>query len=131
MLAVLVSALLAFLLGWVWYSDKLFGKVWCEAIGKTNPEAEGEGLAKLAVNMGGWLVTAFCYGVLVNSSSVFGSVQGALWLSVILWAAFFMPMKAMAIFNGNFSTKLIWIDGLYVLCSYLILGFTFVAFSYV
>lgn len=129
MLAVLVSALLAFLLGWLWYSDKMFGSAWREAVGKTNEEEDGEGLAKLSVNMGGWLVTAFCYGLLINSSTVFGGVQGALWLSVVLWGAFFMPMKAMAIFNGNFSTKLIWIDGLYVLCSYLILGFVFAALA--
>lgn len=122
---VLVSALLAFLLGWLWYSDKMFGPAWREATGKTNTEEKGEGLAKLAVNMAGWLVAAFCYGILINTSDLFSTVEGSLWLSVILWGAFFMPTKAMAIFNGNFSTKLIWIDGLYILCSYLIFGFTF------
>jgi hypothetical protein len=38
-----------------------------------------------------------------------------------------MPPKAMAIINGNFSTKLIWIDGLYILFSYLIFAFVFAA----
>jgi hypothetical protein len=129
MVAVFVSALVAFLLGWLWYSDKMFGPAWKEAIGKTHPEEEGEGLAKLAVNFGGWLVTAFCYGLIVKSSSVFGGIQGALWLSVILWAAFFMPTKSMAIFNGNFSTKLIWIDGLYILSCYVLMGICFAAFA--
>lgn len=32
-LAVCVGAVLAFLLGWLWYSPKLFGKKWAEGVG--------------------------------------------------------------------------------------------------
>lgn len=125
--AVLLSALLAFLLGWFWYSDKAFGPVWEEAVGKKKEE-KGEGIAQLAVNMTGWIVAAFCYGLLI-SSSIFDGLQEYLYLSIILWGAFYLPPKAMAIFQGNFSTKLLWVDGLYILFGYLIFGFVFAALT--
>lgn len=122
--AVLLSALLAFLLGWLWYSDKMFGPAWAEAIGREKQEEEGEGIAQLAVNILGWIVAAFAYALLA-SNAVFGGLQDYMYLSIILWGAFFLPPKAMSIVNGNFSTKLIWIDGLYILLCYLIFAFVF------
>lgn len=125
--AVLLSALLAFLLGWLWYSDKVFGPAWEEATGRKRVDEQGEGLAQLAVNILGWIVAAFAYA-LFASNAVFTGLQDYMYLSIILWGAFFLPPKAMAIVNGGFSTKLIWIDGLYFLFSYLIFAFVFTLF---
>lgn len=38
-IAVIAGAVLAYLLGWLWYSPKLFGKKWAEGVGlKSAPE---------------------------------------------------------------------------------------------
>jgi hypothetical protein len=38
-IAVIVGAVLAYLLGWLWYSPKLFGRKWAEGVGlKSAPE---------------------------------------------------------------------------------------------
>lgn len=124
--AILLSALLAFLLGWLWYSDKMFGPAWHEAIERPREDLD-EGIAQLAVQMVGWIAAAFVYGFLISHGFING-IKDYLFLSIALWGAFFMPPKAMAIFNGNFSTKLIWIDGSYILASYIIFAFVFALF---
>lgn len=132
---ILLSALLAFLLGWLWYSDKCFGQTFRESIGKSKEEVDqgkskeegNQGLIQLSVQMMGWITTAFVYGFFISHGFIVG-IQDYLLLSVALWAAYFMPPKAMAVFRGNFSTKLIWIDGSYILASYIMFAFVFAFF---
>jgi len=123
---ILISALLAFMLGWLWYSDKLFGPAWQEAIGKPK-EGVDEGIAQLAVQMVGWITSAFIYGFLISHGFINGLLD-YLCLSIALCGAFVIPPKAMTVFRGNFSTKLIWIDGGYILASYIMFAFVFASF---
>lgn len=122
--AILVSAILAFLLGVVWYSPKVFGKAWSEALGKQPDAAEGR-IAHCAVSIVGWLTAAFVYALLISNRVLIDGVQDYLFLSIALWGAFMMPPKAMAIMHGNFNTKLLWIDGGYHLAGYLIFAIVF------
>jgi hypothetical protein len=122
-IAILVSAVLAFILGWVWYSPKVFGNVWMEAIGKRDGDVK-ESFAKYTVSFAGWLAAAFVYGLLLSNGAIDG-VRDYLFLSIALWGAFMLPAKAMAIMWGNFNTKLLWIDGGYFLAGYLIFAFVF------
>ena len=121
--AVLVSALLAFALGWIWYAPGVFGNIWKEAIGKKEGEIN-ETLAKYLVSFAGWLTAAFIYGFLISHGFING-IRDYLFLSFALWGAFMLPAKAHAMMWGNFSTKLIWIDGGYFLSGYLIFALVF------
>lgn len=58
--AILVAALIPFLLGFLWYSDALFGKAWLEAIGKSKEEIEPD-IARHAVSVVGWLAASFVF----------------------------------------------------------------------
>ena len=121
--SIFISAFLALALGWVWYSPKMFGKVWLEAIGRSPGEVE-ESLARYIVTFVGWLVAAFVYGFLISNPFLKG-IKDYILLSIAIWGAFMMPAKAHAIMWGNFNTKLLWIDGGYMLAGYLIFAFVF------
>jgi len=123
---ILISALLAFMLGWLWYSDKCFGPAWQEAIEKPRKGMD-EDIGHLAVQMVGWITAAFVYGFFISHGSIYG-IQDYLFLSMALCGAFVVPPKAMTVFRGNFSTKLIWIDGGYILTSYIMFAFVFASF---
>ncbi len=50
-LAIGIAAVLHFLLGWLWYSPKVFGKLWMVSIGLDPKDCEGEkkGMAKAMI----------------------------------------------------------------------------------
>lgn len=120
---ILVSATLAFALGWLWYSPMVFGKAWLEAIGKEQGDLQ-ESLARYLVTFVGWVVAAFVYSFLLSHGFIHG-VKDYIFLSIALWGAYMMPAKAHAIMWGNFNTKLLWIDGGYMLAGYIIFALVF------
>jgi len=126
--AILVSTLLAFLLGFLWYSPAVFGKAWLDAVGKNVGDVQETTMAMHAVSIIGWLAAAFVYAFMINHPMLKGDVQDYLFLSIALWGAFMMPPKAAAIMHGNFNTKLLWIDGGYHLAGYLIFAIVFKIF---
>ena len=126
--AILISALLGFLLGFLWYSPKVFGDAWLQAIGKTEKGIEPT-IARHAISIIGWLAAAFVYAIIISQSIAIRGVQDYMFLSIALWGAFMLPAKATAMFQGNFNTKLIWIDGMYYLVGYLIMALVFGLFA--
>ncbi len=123
--AILVSAALAFLLGFVWYSPKVFGDAWMEAVDKKDIDREEANVGQHAVSIVGWLASAFVYAFLISHEMIRGDLQDYLFLSIALWGAFMLPPKAAAIMHGGFNTKLLWIDGGYHLMGYLLFAFVF------
>ena len=124
-LAVLVAALLTFVLGAFWYSPLLFARQWMQAQGYT-PEKVEEMKKRGAARA--YVVSALCYFVMayvmallasyVNSTSV---VQG-LWLGFLAWLGF---AATIGLTGNMFSQKPIaaWvIDAGYQLAYLLIMG---------
>ena len=62
-LALAVAALIPMIIGFAWYSEKLFGKAWMDAAGLTPKDLEG---GNMAVTMGIALVLAFFLAVAVQ-----------------------------------------------------------------
>ena len=123
--AILLSAMLAFLLGFIWYHPKVFGTEWNEAVGKKSKDLEEGRIAHHAISVIGWLAAAFVYAFLISHRLILGDIQDYMFLSIALWGAFMMPPKAAAIMHGNFNTKLLWIDGGYHLAGYLMFALVF------
>jgi hypothetical protein len=88
---VIVGAVLAFVLGWLWYSPQLFGKQWAAALGielgsaSSMPMAamvsQGVGLilvawacALVGANFWIWAVVVIGFAVLQYSTALFGKV---------------------------------------------------------
>jgi hypothetical protein len=89
-LAVLAAAVLAFGLGWLWYSPFLFGKQWVAAHGHTPErlEAMKQGMGRAyAVTFASQLLMAAVMAVLIRMTHI-QSLVGGLKLGILLWAGF-------------------------------------------
>jgi len=96
-LAVIVCTIIAIVIGSVWYSPALFGKMWMKGNGWTKEDMEK---SKGKINMPAlyaaqifWsLVTAVAMNIILNSAHVWGGASGALW-GLGLWFGILLPYK--------------------------------------
>lgn len=89
-LAVIVSALAAFMLGALWYSPALFARQWTAVHGYTPEKLEAmkQGMAKTyAMSFVCFLVTAWVMAVLTERVGV-GSLMGGVRLGGLTWLGF-------------------------------------------
>jgi surface polysaccharide O-acyltransferase-like enzyme len=125
-LAILVSGILIFLLGGLWYSPFLFSKRWIALQGRTMDEMKTQAAN---ANMPLMYFSAFVTGLLVAWAMAviiaqFGtrSVAGGMHVALICWLGFAGATSyATALFSGK--PKQLWlIDSAYNLVSFLIAG---------
>lgn len=116
---VIVSAVLAFVLGWLWYGP-LFGAKWCAIMGKTEEDRKNCGGKKMMVPMAItfilWLITAFVFGWLLPFVPMTHAYP-AFCLAIALWLGFKMPHAVGAVIWGCKPKDVLWLEG----------GFTFAA----
>ena len=124
-LAVLIVAVLTFVLGMFWYSPVLFARQWMEAHGYTAEQMEGmrkRGMVKAyAVSLGCYVVMAWVLAQVVVYTNAAGPAQG-LWLGFLAWLGFVATTGLTAhVFSGKrFATYVI--DAGYQLTYLLIMG---------
>src|SRR2546422_2378916 len=124
-LAVLVAAVLTFVLGAVWYSPILFAKQWMQAQGYTPEKLEEmkkRGVVRAyAVSVACYFVMAYVLALFASYTTATSVVQG-LWLGFLAWLGF----TATTGLTGNmFSEKPIaaWVlDAGYQLAHLLLMG---------
>ena len=120
-LAVLVAALAAFVLGWLWYSPLLFFKPWMRLRGM-DPVAAMAGakmpVGKLVVEFARCLVLAYVMAWLVALLHI-GSVMGSVHFGLVMWLGFpvilltgsvlweNIPWKVAAIHAGDWLVKML------------------------
>jgi len=120
-LAVLVAAIVVFVLGWLWYSPFLFYKPWMRARG-LDPAAAMAGAkmpaGKLVIELVRCIVLAFVIAHLIGALSI-SSWMIAAHLGLLLWVAFpvvlltgsviweNVPVKVAAIHAGDWLVKLL------------------------
>jgi Protein of unknown function (DUF1761) len=69
-LAVLAGAIASFLLGWLWYSPKLFGEKWAAGSGVQMGSAENMPKGAMASQGIGLLLMSWFVGVTANSNAL-------------------------------------------------------------
>jgi Protein of unknown function (DUF1761) len=69
-LAVIVGAVLSFLLGWLWYSPMLFGKKWAEGIGVEFGAASSMPMGAMAAQIVGIFLLAWLFGVTAGNNAL-------------------------------------------------------------
>ena len=120
-LAVLVAAIVVFVLGWLWYSPLLFYKPWMRARG-LDPAAAMAGAkmpaGKLVIELVRCLVLAFVIAHIIAALGVSNWFIGA-HLGLLLWLGFpvvlltgsviweNIPVKVAAIHAGDWLVKLL------------------------
>lgn len=69
-LAVIVGFVLSFLLGWLWYSPKLFGTKWAEGVGVKMGEANQMPVAPMVLQAVGTFLLAWVVGVTAGNNAL-------------------------------------------------------------
>ncbi len=119
LLAVLVSAVILWVLGAVWYSPALFAKPWMAALRITPDPAKKKGLlAGMIASFIGDFILAFVLDHLVLWANA-GSWRGGSFIGFLVWLGFFAapnfpqgiyesrPFKLFAINNGYWLVGLV------------------------
>jgi len=82
-LAVIVGAVLAFVLGWLWYSPMLFGKKWAQGTGVEMGSASEMPVGAMAAQMIGLFMMSWFVGVTAVSSALFTVILATLAFTVL------------------------------------------------
>jgi hypothetical protein len=122
--AVVVSGVVIFVLGGLWYSPLLFAKRWVALTGKTEDELRAQAgsvpLSYIAVFVCG-LLTAYVMALVIGNFSTGGGVDGAI-IGALCWVGFAGATSyGTALFSGK--PKALWlIDSAFNFVSFVIAG---------
>ncbi len=123
-LAILVSAVVIFMLGGLWYSPLLFAKPWMALQGKTPEDVQASGgagpMMYVQVFLSG-LVTSFIMAMLISRLNSHEALTGVK-LSILCWAGFAAATSyGTALFS--FKSRALWaIDTTFNLVSFVVAG---------
>lgn len=128
--AVIVSAIVSFVLGGAWYSNVLFAKAWMAALGKTDADKEAMRKAApkgFAAGLIGALIASLVLAVFLSYARSPGvglpaGILGGAVVGFLAWFGFLMTTGVSgAIFEGR-SGKLVGINQGYNLIAYTLMG---------
>ena len=74
-IAVIVGAIASFLIGWLWYSPKVFGLKWAEGVGvvmptQDNPDASPPSALAMVIQMASTLLLSWVVGVTAANNAL-------------------------------------------------------------
>ena len=92
-LAIIVGAVAAFLVGWLWYSPKLFGVKWAEGVGVDLGSADEMPMAAMVFQILGMLLMSWVIGIT--------AAQNALFTAILV----ILAITALILANGYFARK--------------------------
>lgn len=93
-LPVVVSAVVVFVLGWLWYSPALFGKLWMQAHGHTGEklkEMQATAGRKYAVSFVCSMIMAVAMSILIGRTGVM-MLEGGIKLGLLVGVGFAVPL---------------------------------------
>ena len=95
-LAVIIGAILAYLLGWLWYSPALFGKTWAEGVGVALGSADQMPVGAMVMQAIGTLLLAWVVGVTAASNALMTFILIVLTIAVLVFAGGMFAKKSKA-----------------------------------
>lgn len=125
-LAVLLSGVLAFLLGLVWYNPKVMGKRWREVRGLSEADVRMSSPLPFVASFFLWMLSACFFAFLAAFLGV-ESAAGYFCLACLLWVAFAMPSGIMGALYSNSSFEAVAIDMAYQLGGYYVFALVHMA----
>jgi hypothetical protein len=126
-LAVLVAAIAAFLVGGLWYGP-LFGKMWQREVGQSDYDKNRRSIAKLVgLTIALELLSAFFLGHLL--AHVAHSNQTIMMISAGMAIGFVIPSMLVNYLYAGKSARLMWIDGGHWIAVYMVMGVVFALFG--
>ena len=85
-LAVVVGAVVSFLVGWLWYSPKLFGNAWAEGSKVKLGSADQMPMAAMAAQMLGLFLMSWFVAVTAASNALLTVILATVAFTVMGWA---------------------------------------------
>lgn len=82
-IAVLIGAVAAFLLGWLWYSPMLFGKRWAEGLGLQLGTASEMPVGAMVAQVCGLFLMSWFVGVTAASNALLTVILGTVAFTVL------------------------------------------------
>jgi hypothetical protein len=105
-LAVVVGAILSFLLGWLWYSPKLFGTKWAVGSGVSLASAEKMPVFALAAQLAALVGLSTVVGITATVNALFTAIL------VIVTAALFVTSSGAFVKKTQYAIR---VDVFYIL----------------
>ncbi len=122
LVAVVIAAVAAMIIGFVWYGKTLFGKTWMKLTGVTEADAKSGNMAMLYGSMFiGALVEAYVLSHFIHYAGAYSLVNGiktGLWA----WLGFVAPVMMGSYMFSKKPMKLFYIDGGYALVNLMVMG---------
>jgi hypothetical protein len=109
-LAIIVASIAAMVVGFIWYSEPLFGKQWMQLLGMTQAQAEAGMKQGMLVGIAATIIFVTFLGVLMNMASV-SSLSEALTFGLVFCLASYIPVQMHHKAWAQQPTKLITING--------------------
>lgn len=119
-----LGAVVAFILGIVWYHPRILGSRWLEARG-LKPEEAPRHTSPFVLSFPLWFLTSLFYTFLALTLKV-QAPEEVLLLSCLLWVAFAMPPIVMGSLYTAYPFNAVAIDASYQLAGYYALGMTYI-----
>lgn len=119
--AVLVAAIVSMVLGMLWFSPTVFGKIWAKEAGKDIEEMTGGSPGSYLAAFVGAIVVAYILAVFEGYASVVTTTEG-LTVAFYAWLGFVVATSLTQIIWEGRSKKLYAINNGYQLISLLVMG---------
>jgi hypothetical protein len=94
-LAVIVGAVLAFLLGWLWYSPMLFGRKWAEGVGVELGSASSMPVGAMVSQGVALLLLAWIFGITAANEDLLTVILVVLAIAAFIVSAGMFAKKSM------------------------------------
>lgn len=124
-LAVLIAAVAAMALGFLWYSPALFAKQWMKLSGLSEAKFEDskkKGMGKTyAISTLGSVLMAFVLAMVFQFVGTFATID-AIILAFWLWLGFVAPVMVNSVLFEGKSWNLFWINSGYQLASLILMA---------
>ena len=121
-LGILIAAAVYFLLGNLWYSKSLFGKVWRHHEGLHPVEPYQPSVGAYIGEFVIALIIAYIFDLLMILTSANGVVDGLI-LASWIWVGFIATTQLSAVLWGKKTFKSFLIHDGFILCGFLLIGF--------
>ncbi len=125
--ALLLSGILAFVLGLVWYHPKVMGTRWLEVRGDKGASLTAKSPLPFVAAFFLWLLSACFYAFLAQFLNI-DNAAGYFCLSCLLWVAFAMPPTLMSSLYTGYPFEAMAIDTSYQLGGYYVMAGVHIAF---
>ncbi len=120
--ATIVGAVLAYVLGALWYSPLLFANRWLAAMQATHPDFKPEPKPSIFVCTGiTWIVSSVMFASLVVMTGYSG-LPALMCIAVVVWIGFSLPPIVMTLLFEDRSFTVAWISAAYHLAAYVLMG---------